>query len=215
MTQTTANAASCVTESGGTWFVGKGCTSVEIPGVHVCADIAPGENTAIECTDLAATDTASAHEIWGVGEFYCQGAHPQCQGMNVKVGLSWTDLHSGTQHISALRPYMCNPTVGACPNGGRAMVSTAHSSVFTDCFQLYTFLPAGEGTDRNAGDRPRELTPVVSTTSMKGKKMKFRRFQFRGRRLVLSTVGGLVGAFILVTGLALPANAAIGTLGPG
>jgi peptidoglycan hydrolase-like protein with peptidoglycan-binding domain len=45
--------------------------------------------------------------------------------------------------------------------------------------------------------------------------MKFVRLKFRGRRLVLSTVGGLVGALILATGLALPANAAIGTLGPG
>jgi hypothetical protein len=50
---------------------------------------------------------------------------------------------------------------------------------------------------------------------MKGNKMKIMKLQFRGRRVVLSTVGGLVGALALAVGLALPANAAIGTLGPG
>ncbi len=39
--------------------------------------------------------------------------------------------------------------------------------------------------------------------------------RFRGRRFVLSGVGGLVAALALAVGLALPANAAIGTLGPG
>jgi hypothetical protein len=143
VTQSTASAASCVSESGGTWFVAKGCFSAEIPGAHVCAPITPGENTAIQCTDLYATDANGAAQIWGEGEFYCQGAHPQCQGMNVRVGFSWTDLNNLQQDVSDPRTYTCNPTVGACPNGGRAMVSTAHSDVFTTCFQLYTWLPAG------------------------------------------------------------------------
>lgn len=45
--------------------------------------------------------------------------------------------------------------------------------------------------------------------------MKVMKLQLRGRRVVMSTVGGLVGALVLAVGLALPANAAIGTLGPG
>jgi hypothetical protein len=144
VTQSTASAASCVSQSSdGVWNIAKGCFSTEIPGAHVCADITPGENTAIECTDLVVTDANGTAQMWGEGEFYCQGAHPQCLGMNVKVGFSWTDFNNAQQDVSDAKPYVCNPSTNACPNGGRAMVAAAHDTVFTDCFNAYTWLPAG------------------------------------------------------------------------
>lgn len=45
--------------------------------------------------------------------------------------------------------------------------------------------------------------------------MKVMKLRFRGGRVVMTAVGGLVGALALAVGMALPANAAIGTLGPG
>ena len=45
--------------------------------------------------------------------------------------------------------------------------------------------------------------------------MKVMTLRFGGRRAVVAAAGGLAGALALTVGMALPANAAIGTLGPG
>jgi hypothetical protein len=135
----------CVSGSGTSFTVHRGCASQRIPGAHACANIGPstGATTAVQCADLYATDTTGGVELWGEGEFYCQGASPQCAGMNVNIGFSYTDLDTGAESTGNPRNYTCNPTVGACSNGGKAEVSTAHSSVPQDCFQLYSWEPVG------------------------------------------------------------------------
>jgi hypothetical protein len=140
-----AQAATCVSGSGTSFSVSRGCASQRIPGAHVCANVGPssGATTAVQCSDLYATDTSSGVELWGEGEFYCQGASPQCAGMNVNIGFSYTDVDTGAEVTGDARNYKCNPTVGACPNGGQAAVATLHSSVPQDCFNLYSWEPTG------------------------------------------------------------------------
>jgi hypothetical protein len=63
---------------------------------HVCERISPASNAdqAIICTDIYASWTAASvtssgrFDVWGTGEYYCQGASQQCKGMNVKNSLA-------------------------------------------------------------------------------------------------------------------------------
>jgi hypothetical protein len=58
--------------------------------------ISPASNAdqAIICTDIYASWTAASvtssgrFDVWGTGEYYCQGASQQCKGMNVKNSLA-------------------------------------------------------------------------------------------------------------------------------
>jgi hypothetical protein len=142
-------AAACVVpynSSAGAWEVPWGCSSGEVAGAHVCAYVGPstGASTAVECTDIYVTNNSSATEMWGEGEFYCQGSHPQCLGMNVNVGLSQTNEDNGSIVTGPAQNYKCNPGVGACPTSGRAMVSTGHDAIHSNtCYEAYTWDPAG------------------------------------------------------------------------
>ncbi len=135
-------------DSSGEWWVPYGCSGVPIPGAHKCAETGYGSDAsgnptwAVECADIYATDNSSTTYVWGEGEFYCQGEYAQCQGMNVSVDFSATDSLFGA-YTAPIRNYQCNPSIGACPNGGRAMVSTAHfTDKYADCVDTYSWDPA-------------------------------------------------------------------------
>jgi hypothetical protein len=136
--------------SGNSWTVPYGCTSVLIPGSHKCValvDVFLSSGLfeeADECADIYAQNTSGVEQVWGVGEFYCQGQYTQCQGMNVTVDMSWSE---GSLEAATTAPahYKCNPSPGpACP-GGRKPVSTtrgnADDSGAGDCVNTYSWDP--------------------------------------------------------------------------
>lgn len=126
----TARAASCLSQAAnGDWHIAYGCNSVLIPASHACKQTGEisdshGVTTTDECADLAVTNVSGATQIWGVGEFYCQGAFTQCQQMQVSVWVDVYRISDGLDTWSPYRIYTCSG--GGCPSGGRAMVSTAH-----------------------------------------------------------------------------------------
>ena len=127
-------AASCTpTENTTTdiWIIPYGCSAVVIPPSHKCQifNLIPvnfgGLLEAIQCVDVYATNVSGHQEVWGEGEFYCQGEYVQCQGMNVNVDFSYTDNPANGNVTVPLRNYKCNGS--GCPDGGRALISTQHS----------------------------------------------------------------------------------------
>lgn len=160
-TPRTALASSCVTNSGNNQVqFSQGCYS--IPITHSCQVIgysSGGGTQAVECADIYVTwasDSADP-EMWGVGEFYCQGVYAQCAGMNVisrvNVSPDLSVIEGGPGGGGTLsNRYLCNPSVGACPNGGRAQVSSGHISDYSElpeepgvgaCYTVTATEPAG------------------------------------------------------------------------
>ncbi len=142
-TQNSAQAATCTptfSKSAGVWYVPYGCNGVGIPGSHKCQytgaiNESVGLTETVECADIVATNTSSATQIWGEGEFYCQGAYVECQAMSVSV----YDI-VGATYGSPTSHYGCN---GTCSDGGRAMVSTAHFTANrADCYGAFSVDPA-------------------------------------------------------------------------
>jgi hypothetical protein len=107
-----------------------------------------GTTTADECADVAVANSSGGAQIWGEGEFYCQSEVTECQGMNVSV-YDNVENSSGTDYDSPNSNYKCNPDVGFCPDGGRAMVSTQHFAASRGkCYFAYSIDPAdGENGD--------------------------------------------------------------------
>jgi hypothetical protein len=146
----------------GDWYVNYGCKNVEIPASHICAAIDNGATVngvkAIQCADIYVSNddtndppTYPWADIWGEGEFYCQGpnGYVHCGGMNVNVGMSYAIFlggHAGVGTTLPRRNYKCNPNPGpACPTSGRAMLASVHSGEVENsaCWQTYAWLPAG------------------------------------------------------------------------
>ena len=88
--------------------------------MHKCEVIgtAPNGNQAVVCSDINAAAVAGGFELWGTGEYFCQGPSVQCAGIRASNNLLTPDGSFGN------RPFVCLTT--ACPNSGRAMVSTTH-----------------------------------------------------------------------------------------
>jgi hypothetical protein len=120
----------------GDWYLPYGCSGL-LPASHVCVEY-PGVGMVngsaiqpIQCADIAYKNVDynngfdDSGELWGEGEFYCQGEATECQGMNVSV-YDKVENSSGTDYTSPNSNYKCNPDVGFCPDGGRVKVSTQH-----------------------------------------------------------------------------------------
>lgn len=75
-------------------------------------------NQATVCTDINTAAVAGGFEIWGTGEYFCGGPSEQCKGIHANNTL--TGFGTGVSNTT----FQCSTT--ACPNGGRAMVSTPH-----------------------------------------------------------------------------------------
>jgi hypothetical protein len=149
--------ASCAPAgSGYTYTITAGCYSVEV--YSKCLTFGSYEDSggvtyAVECADIYATvQSDDTVDVWGEGEFSCQGEHPQCAGMNVIDSFTATltdtqipppNTNTTTENSGG---WQCNPTVGACPDGGHKELGTPHvtysgvGKISTD----YTIEPAGE-----------------------------------------------------------------------
>jgi hypothetical protein len=125
----------------------QGAGLLRSPGVY---------EDAIECADLYVTNDnpdENRYELWGEGEFYCQGArhtgqaYYQCDGMNVNVGVAHAAILSngstGVGTADPARNYKCNPTVGACPANDKVWWASNHFGYFNvaSCEQTYAYLP--------------------------------------------------------------------------
>jgi hypothetical protein len=157
VTQSSAQAATVncagTSPSAGVFYVYYGQSSCVVPISHKCMQVgsAAGSETADECADISVNNTGSSVQIWGTGEFYCQGASGKCDEIDVTVGASATDENAGSPvTVHTPSPYVCT---SGCPNGSRADVSTAHINAAHDCYWLYSWDPTGEkfidGTDHS------------------------------------------------------------------
>ncbi|MBO0883564.1 MAG: hypothetical protein J2P17_25170 [Mycobacterium sp.] len=141
--QQPASAAACTVSAGGTAPQGT-CYNVQL--AHKCESIGtlPNGNEADICVDIwtswsTGSGTNGTLELWGTGEYYCQGPSTQCKGINgqnsLRVDAGATALaganESSTQQS---RDYTCSTT--SCPAGGRAMVSTTHAQGYATRFPL-------------------------------------------------------------------------------
>jgi hypothetical protein len=145
-----ARAATCTpTLASGVWKVPYGCGGVILSTSHRCQQTGIiantggyGPTTTDECADIAVSNSSGGPQIWGEGEFYCQGAATECQGMNVSVDYKITAV-SGDNYSSPNRNYKCNPDVGFCPIGKHAMVATQHFGASRNsCYFAYSVDPA-------------------------------------------------------------------------
>jgi hypothetical protein len=159
-TQGSARAAACDPVNG--QFPNGNCYNYVLS--HVCEQISPSSNAdqADICTDIYASWTAASYssqgtlDIWGVGEYYCQGASVQCKGVNASNTLAVTGhpAGGGTTHASeSSGTYMCSTT--SCPNGGRVKWPTGHFTApiasgvnegtksYTACYDLSSTIPSG------------------------------------------------------------------------
>ena len=107
------------------------------PVVHLCeviGTLSANGNQALVCTDIytswATNVDPATFDIWGDGEYYCQGASGQCKGMNVKNTL---DVSPGAVALEEGNPsesesslsYTCGGAT-SCPNGKRVFLATTH-----------------------------------------------------------------------------------------
>lgn len=114
-------------------LTGGTCASQVV--AHSCVNMgASGGVSAIECADIDMTWNSSALEVWGGGEYYCQGSsgYVRCAAMSVDQVFYW-DANTTVQGVYG-HPggnYVCSGS--SCPGGstqdtGRAWVSTYHYS---------------------------------------------------------------------------------------
>jgi len=149
--------ASCAVSSGGTAPLGT-CFNVGL--AHKCEQIGPtlsNGNTADICVDITTSWTSGpgingSLDIWGTGEYYCQGPSTQCKGIHGQNSLRVVAGATAASEFDfsstqSSRDYTCSTT--SCPDGGRAMVSTTHyTGGIADfhpnpCFTVTETIPTG------------------------------------------------------------------------
>jgi hypothetical protein len=147
---TAAQAKVCTPSySDGEYSLARGCPATEIDAAHTCAYIsntAVNGVKAIECADVWASNenTAGQGDIWGEGVFYCQGpnGYVQCGGMNVNVGLAYSEAPIGVGYSKPPRNYKCNPSPGPACSTSQVEVASEHLVYPDSCWQVYASLPA-------------------------------------------------------------------------
>jgi hypothetical protein len=98
---------------------------------HKCETIgtAPNGNQAVVCSDINMAVGSAGTQVWGTGEYFCQGPSVQCAGIHASNNLTVPGHGTmGTQPFQG--------TTAGCPDGGRARVSTTHFTVFSGCFTV-------------------------------------------------------------------------------
>lgn len=159
VTESSAQAATpaCNGVSASGYFkVYSGQPSCIVPNSHKCMQVGSasdnGQETANECADISVLDSGSTTDIWGTGEFYCQGVSLKCDEIDVTVGISATPTSDPLAAASTAysSEYVCT---SGCPNGGRAMVSTTHLHGMgpNACYWIYSWDPTGEKFIDGAG----------------------------------------------------------------
>lgn len=104
-----------------------------VPVVHKCEVIGTlsNGNKAVICTTIYTSYDMTHYEIWGTGEYYCQGPSVQCKGIhagnNLVITLSLSAIANGSpdpDNPMGSPSYMCSTT--SCPNGNPVVLSTGH-----------------------------------------------------------------------------------------
>jgi hypothetical protein len=118
------------------YTIGAMCSNVEVD--HQCEDIGShGGVDAIECADIWMSFSTANINLWGDGEYYCQGpfGYKQCAAMSVDQIFEFGVLGSNPNGVSTYgHPggnYTCSGS--SCPSGttsttGRAWIDTYHFS---------------------------------------------------------------------------------------
>jgi hypothetical protein len=105
--------------------------------MHLCHVIGtlPNSNQAVVCSDIEVAPVSGGVEIWGAGEYYCQGPDLQCKGIHADNTMFFLTTNAIPPFTGTFqnRPYECSTT--GCPNGptpnNRAIVSTPHRFIIT------------------------------------------------------------------------------------
>lgn len=159
LTSTTAHAAACSAIDDGPfngtekYEIPMGCSNVHVGGTHRCQVVeitytnSGAETESDECVDIYATNISGEQSMRAVGQFYCQGAYTQCEGMHVSVDMAWTILGPGNQGFVTPVTYACNGSSPLCPSSGREQVWSGilYLSSGEDDVYAYGFDPADGG----------------------------------------------------------------------
>lgn len=105
--------------------------------MHLCKAIGtlPNGNQAVVCSDIEVAPASGGVEVWGEGEYYCQGPDRQCNGIHADNTMSFFTINAIPPYAAGFQntPYQCSTT--GCPNGpgtdNRAKVSTPHRYIVT------------------------------------------------------------------------------------
>lgn len=117
---------------------------------HVCRaiDTLPNGNQAVVCSDIELQPVSGGVEVWGEGEYYCQGPDVQCNGIHADNNMTFitTNAIPPVEGTVQNNPYQCTTT--ACPNAAppnnRAFVSTPHRFINTqECDNIVATVSTG------------------------------------------------------------------------
>jgi len=123
---------------------------------HSCVVIGtlPNGNQAAICADIELQLVPDGVEVWGEGEYYCQGPDRQCNGIHADNNMTFITVSGFPPVVGTVQnnPYQCVTT--GCPNGGRAFVSTPHRFIIDgECDNIVATVSTGaailpKGTSR-------------------------------------------------------------------
>jgi hypothetical protein len=111
---------------------------------HSCVAIGtlPNGNQAVVCSDIELQPVPGGVEVWGEGEYYCQGPDVQCNGIHADNTMQFLTTNAIPPFTGTVQnnPYQCTTT--ACPNAAppnnRALVSTPHRFINTQECDIIT-----------------------------------------------------------------------------
>lgn len=113
---------------------------------HSCVAIGtlPNGNQAVICSDIELQLVPDGVEVWGEGEYYCQGPDRQCNGIHADNNMTFITVSGFPVAVGTVQnnPYQCVTT--GCPNGGRAAVSTPHRFIINgECDNIVATVSTG------------------------------------------------------------------------
>jgi hypothetical protein len=126
-----------------------------VPVAHKCEAIGTlgNGNQAVVCSDIYTSYDTTHFEIWGTGQYYCQGPAVQCKGIHagntLVITLSLDAIANGNPEPNnplGSPSYQCSTT--SCPNGGHVQLSTGHYGAAKGagafCIGAQATIPAGD-----------------------------------------------------------------------
>jgi hypothetical protein len=117
---------------------------------HSCVAIGtlPNGNQAVVCSDIELQLVPDGVEVWGEGEYYCQGPDVQCNGIHANNNMTFITVSGFPPVVGTVQnnPYQCSTT--ACPNAAppnnRALVSTPHRFIINgECDNIVATVSTG------------------------------------------------------------------------
>lgn len=124
--------------------------SAATPEAHSCVAIGtlPNGNQAVVCSDIELQPVSGGVEVWGEGEYYCQGPDVQCNGIHADNNMTFitTNVAPPKEGTVQNNPYQCVTTAcpSAAPPNNRAFVSTPHRFISTqECDNIVATVSTG------------------------------------------------------------------------